>query len=222
MNFRRYPWIPLSLTLFLCLGYTSGLRADNEGLWSSPDSTAVAGQDTDVAIEKSTEEAKAIKCVVTGLPWMESSTRVEAIFKVDGQRLRGRFLSPVYMMIQYQALKDEGSDVEIESVLLLDFATFGTDSERMVALADDWSNVVFIASDVPLKGSKEPYYAAFSTVEDTKEGVKRLGGKVLSYEALMKRLLSALRSTDEDSREVSRETDGMRTKFKSFDPTADL
>lgn len=223
MTRYRYPWIPLLICLLLGLNLPATAEDDDDGEWQNPGGSAPA--DTAVSEEREAppqdEKLKDVKCVVTGLPWLESSTRVEAILRVDGQRLRGRFLSLAYMLIQYKLLQEEGSDVVIETVSVLDFSTFGTDYERMVPVADDWSNIVFIATDTPLKGSREPYYAAYSTVEDTKAGLERLGGKVLSYEALMKRLLGALRSTDESSRMVESETDGMRKTFRGFDPTRD-
>jgi hypothetical protein len=132
------------------------------------------------------------KCLITKLPWKASSTRVAAVFEVDGQDFKGLFLGVPFMMIEYKLLENQHHRVDIKQVQVLDYSTFGTDAERMITINDDWSNVVFVHTDQKLAGSKAPYYAAFSDADKVDQAKKDLNGSVLSYKDLLTHLLRAL------------------------------
>ena len=213
----------LLLLGLLCMGLTAA--ADDEQPWQpadpQPGAEAAPPEDADASPEPgpTAESGDYPLCVVTGERWDTSSTRVEAIFRVDGERLRGKFLSLLYMLIQYKLLQEEGHDVHIETISVVDFATFGSGTERMIAVDEEWGNIVFVASEAPLAGSKEPYYAAFSVVEDVERFQKTLGGKVQNLNSVMKRLLQALNSGEDDDAVVESIEESMR-RVQRHDPLA--
>lgn len=137
------------------------------------------------------------KCIVTGERWDTSSTRVEAIFKVDGMKQRGKFLGLPFMLIQYKALKAEHHEVELLQVRVLDYATFGTGAERMVLINDDWNNVVFLRTGKKLAGSRAPYFAAFTDADELGKAKKDLGGKAMDYKTALSQIFGALNAPDD-------------------------
>lgn len=218
-------WLVCLVLLAFLRAPDAGHADDGDGDWkdaqgvgtTQPEGGDTGDQGDPVPVAAATEpvtDTTEYKCVVSGLPWNESSTRVLAIFKVNGQRLRGRFVSVPYMMIQYKSYQEEGADVSIESVSVLDYATFNSGGERMIPINDDWNNVVFVATETKLPGSKAPYYAAFSTAEDLDAAQKSLGGKVLSYEGVLKRTLAALRDDEPESSANKDEANDMRRRYK--------
>jgi hypothetical protein len=152
------------------------------------------------------------RCIVTKERWDTSSTRVEAIFRVDGQRMRGKFLSLPYMLIEYKLLQEDGHRVSIETVSVLDYPSFGSGSERMIPINDDWNNVAFLNTDTPLKGTKRPYFAAFSDIADLEAAKEALGGSEETYEDVLKKLLRALK--DDDVKAAESLEDAMRREYK--------
>jgi hypothetical protein len=152
------------------------------------------------------------RCVVTKERWDTSSTRVEAIFRVDGRRLRAKFLSLPYMLIEYKLLEEDNHEVEIESVSVLDFPSFGSGSERMIPINEEWDNIAFLSTDSQLQGTKRPYYAAFSDPTELEQFQKQLGGKAMTYEGVLKKLLRALK--DDDVKAAESWEDSMRRTYK--------
>jgi hypothetical protein len=227
---KKVMWLAVMLLVMLH-GPLAGRADDGEGDWEDAQGVGTQQQAGDaeqtadpVPVAAPTEpvtDTKQYKCVVSGLPWNESSTRVLAIFRVNGERLRGRFVSLPYMLIQYKTYQEEGADVSIESVSVLDYASFNSGGERMIPVNDEWSNVVFVSTDTKLPGSKAPYYAAFSTAEDLEAAQKSLGGKVLSYEAVMKRTLAALRPDEPEEQAAQDEANDMRKHYKFGEPEVD-
>ncbi len=157
------------------------------------------------------------KCVVSGEPWKASSTRVDAILRIDGQSRRGLFLNLAYMLIYRQMAEEAHHQVGIESVRVLDFPTFGTDHEQMIDINEDWSNVAFLKTDKSLPGSKEPYFAAFSSTDDLQKAMESIGGKPKTYEEVMKMLLKALDGGDSAASIDPDPLDGMRKHPKFGD-----
>lgn len=168
------------------------------------DAPAAAGEDDDYP-----------HCIVTKERWDTSSTRVEAIFRVDGVQMQGKFLSLTYMMIEYKLLKDDNHRVEIETVSVLDFPSFGTGAERMIPINDEWNNVAFLATESKLEGTRRPYFAAFSDAAQLEEAKKTLGGDVMTYEEVLKKLLKALKDPEVSVEETLEQS--MRRPYKLQD-----
>jgi hypothetical protein len=164
---------------------------------AAPDSAAPDSAAQPAPAKEPVDPAKAPKCIVTGERWDTSSTRVEAIFRVDGEKQRGKFLGLPFMLIEYQLLKDQHHDVDIVQVSVLDYPTFGTDHEQMIIINDDWSNVAFVSTAKKLPGSKTPCFAAFSSADDLDGARKELNGKVLTYKSVLEYLFKALKAEEE-------------------------
>ena len=74
-------------------------------------------------VSDATQEREPIDCIITGMDWYASPTRVEAVFNVDGQLLRGHFINLAYMFITRDSLLEDGSFVEVKLVKMLEHPT---------------------------------------------------------------------------------------------------
>jgi hypothetical protein len=145
-------------------------------------------------------------CIVTGMPWEASPTRVEAVFNVDGELLRGYFVNLAYMYLLRDSLVADGSLVEIAQVKMLDYATYGTDHEEMILVDKLGGNIHLDLVEESLPNTKAPFIIAFTSEDTARDAIDRdhgrFHGEYLPWGRAVSRILEALH-TDPKEQEPS-------------------
>ena len=148
------------------------------------------------------EQKEQHKCIVTRMPWEESPTRVEAIFVLDGESLRGYFVNLAYMYMLRDTLVADNHTVAIAEVQMLDYPTFGTDHEQMITVNKFGSNIHLILIDQAIDGTKAPYILAYSNGDAAREAIDRdhgqFQGEYIPWDKAIERILQALEAEPED------------------------
>ncbi|MCH7472238.1 nitrous oxide reductase accessory protein NosL [bacterium] len=134
---------------------------------------ATAGAFAQEATEAEEEERPA--CENCGMFWDTSPTRVSVTIKADEKEEEHIFEC---MSCTHTGLVEiYGDGVELASLQVLDYATFGAEEETMI----DGMKAFYLYGVERLKGSMPPYIAAFASEDAAKESQKELGGELLDF-----------------------------------------
>lgn len=124
-------------------------------------------------------------CENCGMFTDKSATRTIASVTVDGKTADHQF---VCLECVFEKLEKWGDDhAKLKGIKTLDFATFGTDKEKLVDVNDAW----FLYDTGKLKGSMPKYTAAFSSKAAAQKAQKELGGTLMQWSELKPKLQQA-------------------------------
>jgi nitrous oxide reductase accessory protein NosL len=132
------------------------------------------------------------RCEQCNMYWDISSTRVEAVLKVKGNKGTHQFESMGCLYNWMHAKERDGSTVVKLSVL--DYTTAGSEKEKML----DGLAATYLYDTKPLSGSMQPFIAAFADERAAELAKKTLGGKLRDYTELMESLERAARKAEKN------------------------
>ena len=116
------------------------------------------------------------RCENCGMFTDVSSTNVHAMLKVNGKEAEHNFVC-LGCVNEFMRDKLDGK-AELTGLKIIDYPTFGTKSPQWIDGMKAW----YLFGTKPLKGSMEPYVAAFATKEAATKAKQKLGGDLLSFE----------------------------------------
>ncbi len=195
----RKLYLPIFLVLLSAAYLSAPAFADDAPMPAEEPAAQTAPADDSAAppaVPSDPEPEVKHKCIVTEMPWEDSPTRVEAIFNVDGELLRGYFVNLAYMYMLRDTMVADGKLVEIAQVKMLDYPTFGTDHEQMITVDKLGGNIHLILIGQAIEGSKAPYILAYSNESAAREAIDSNRGKFqgdyLEWDKAVARILEAL------------------------------
>ena len=122
------------------------------------------------------------RCEVCRMFWDISSTRVEASIKADGKTAAHKFES-FGCLAQFM----KAGDKSLVSVKVLDYGTAASKTPKLIDAKKAW----FLHGTSKLKGSMAPFIAAFATKDAATKAQKDLGGDLMQWDKLWKKLTAA-------------------------------
>ena len=128
-------------------------------------------------------EEEPLVCENCGMLYQPSSTKVDVVAKVDGETA-GHIFATMPCLYNHVNFFWDG-EAELVTVEVLDYTTYGLKEEKMI----DALKAFYLYDTKKLKGTSEPYIAAFATKEALEKAKADLGGEAVDYEEVMKRLV---------------------------------
>jgi hypothetical protein len=135
-------------------------------------------------------------CFITEERWDTSAAKVEAIFRDRGSLKRVRFLNLAYMIMGIKLFQENNLGLELDSVSVVEYSTFGTEQERMLGLGLVDLQVWFVLSEQAIPNMKAPYMAAFASQEEATEFAKNREAQVLSYTDLLTKIIKRMNADE--------------------------
>ncbi|MCH7472237.1 nitrous oxide reductase accessory protein NosL [bacterium] len=131
-------------------------------------------------------EEEPLVCENCGMLYQPSSTKVDVVAKVDGETA-GHIFATMPCLYNHVNFFWDG-EAELVTVEVLDYTTYGLKEEKMI----DALKAFYLYDTKKLKGTSEPYIAAFATKEALEKAKADLGGEAVDYEEVMKRLVTTI------------------------------
>lgn len=122
-------------------------------------------------------------CENCGMFWSKSVTRLTASIKLGGKSVEHKYEC---LNCLREGLATLGKGATLGAVKMLDYASAGTKSEKLIDAKKAW----FLYGTSRLKGSMPPNIAAFGTKDAAKAAQASLGGEILDWEAAWGKLTS--------------------------------
>jgi rubrerythrin len=120
------------------------------------------------------KEPERPRCENCGMFTDISSTNVHAMLKIDGKEAEHNF---VCLECVYEFMHEKAKGAKLTGLKVLDYTTFGTKTPQFIDGMTAW----YLVGTKPLKGSMEPYIAAFATKDAATKAKKTLSGELKNY-----------------------------------------
>lgn len=132
----------------------------------------------------SAEPQERPRCENCGMFTDISATTTLATLKVDGKAAEHNFVC-LDCILEYNEREFDGKG-ELTALKVTDYPTFGTKSVQMIDGMTAW----YLYGTKAIKGSMEPYIAAFKTKDAAVAAQKTIGGDLLDFKATWAKLTS--------------------------------
>lgn len=129
------------------------------------------------------EETEKPRCDMCGMFFDKSATRLTVTLTDGDEELNRKFES---LGCLHNYVHENYPEAELTALSILDYATFGTDSEEMI----DGFKAYYLFGTERLTGSMAPFIAAFATEKAATAAQEALGGELTDFKG-MRKLMAA-------------------------------
>lgn len=136
-------------------------------------------------------DEEAPRCDNCGMFFEKSAARVSATIEFEDQTYNHLFEC---LGCLHDYIHENYGEVKPSELMVLDYATFGTDDEQMI----DGFEATYLFGTERLAGSMPPYVAAFSDEDAAAAAQEELGGELVDF-AGMKKLMIEAKGGEADS-----------------------